>query len=501
MNKIHQYVVILICLFAIVFFCAWLFGGQVNNPLTATLFVASLLLGIGCVVSLRFGFVVFLVSAAYSDCLKRLLVFYSYPSLIDISVVLALPPLLLGCCTLHIFFLSILKRMELSRALILLYSVIFFFNFVVFAWVFLRGEGGARSVQFVLNGASYALLLPMMVVMIRDNLFTIQQVLKVFLIIFFPVVAYGIVQKFRGFADFEIMFMEGGATITHSLLLESIVRPFSTTSSPLALALTCVFYAVACIAYNVRSQVISGSVSIGAMLALLLAVTCLFLTYVRTGWVTMIISVCFIVCFRKRISTIAIYSLAIISASLLIGFSPFLLEGQRFRALTEGLITAISDDPHVVMALRLSTAEVRLIGFKNMMENPDMWTPFGVLGADISDYGSAFFTHDALSGFLLTFGYVPLAITCVAVVSCVTAIHSRIGRVHPKVEFLSAVCMLSYFAAAFTTNLASRFGANLLAFPANVMFYLSLALVVAILYNYGGKQVLSSSDNVEEGAS
>ena len=183
------------------------------NPFTTTILVAAIAMSSVAIVHPRSGLYLLIVTTGYLDLVKRLGILSDSLSGLDVTVTLAVAPLLMLSICLGVVVRNILERRKLeSWQWAVLYILIACLG-VVALQSFRGGAGFLNGAQNLVNSGGY---LPLVLItsMILPKREEALKVLRFALWVFLPVALYGIWQQFFGFSDFEVRFLESGYTVT-----------------------------------------------------------------------------------------------------------------------------------------------------------------------------------------------------------------------------------------------------------------------------------------------
>jgi hypothetical protein len=433
---------------------------------------------IGCLLvgmlSPRGGVFLMIFLAAYSDLVKRLLILETQISMLDVTYVLGMAPMALAGSVLGVISKKIL-RMDFEKRDFMTFGAATLLLLLGAAMGFAAGGEGLRALRIVADYGAFSYLMFVVPILFptRDQL---VKLMKYSLIVFAPVAAYGIWQRVFGLADFEMAYLLTGLSTESRQLDDTSVRPFSTlnaASSLTMVAAACVMLCVICWKAGRLSWVAA------AILIPFFALSC-FMTFTRVGWAVLVVSVALIPVMRSRIATAGMYVFGIVGFVVLVWQSdsirPHLHDWQD-----EIYGRTTSDDE--MQGLRIVTLSDRLIGFENMKLREN-WQPFGIkhqgadiVGLDRNRYSTTF-SHDAVSGFLFQFGYVPMGIGVLMGLLAVTALHRAVFRLPDDRQRFAQLGL----AGAFGALLSLATGGTVFQFPANIFFWMLFCLVLVSVW-------------------
>lgn len=412
--------------------------------------------------------------AGYSDLLKRMMVIESDISMLDITYVLGMAPMALAGVVISVFTRKIFQGRFDRRDFITL-CVSTTLLAVGAAMGFLGGDGGLKALRIVADYGAFSYL-----IFVLPNLFPtkeeITRLMKNSLFIFVPVAIYGIWQRIFGLADFEVAYLLTGLSTESRQLQDTTVRAFSTLNAATSLTMVaaiCVFLSLIC-----RK---AGQISFiqTLLLGALFTASC-YMTYTRVGWVVLILSLILIPVMRSKIATVGMYVFGVLAFSVLVWKSTELLSNLHdWQDVLYG--RSINTDSE--QGLRIVTFSDRLIGFENM-KRAENWQPFGVKGEGSNLEGlsaarySTTFSHDAISGFLFKFGYVPLAVFLLVGLYAMIRLHRSVFRLPRETRAYAQLGLAGAFAAL--ASLVS--GGTVFQFPANIFFWMLFCLVLVCVW-------------------
>ncbi len=448
--------------------------GYGGNPVKSLM----LLLGIAAmfIASLRprIGLGLLVVTSAYLDLIKRLLICFGVSSMSDVTGVLAVAPMILmgifiGTCVLHPIFSKKMLAPD-ERSLV----------FGAMAVV-----GAASAIAFkdstwigdflgnVANQGAYALLVPVVYILYRrDSVEEIRDFLRFTTYVYLPVAMYGVFQFWFGYNQFEIDYLRSGLTVTSTNLYDLHPRPFSTLNSPHAYAVLMWFMVVCSVhlgfskAANNRTPRWLPIIYIGGIL----------FSFVRGATVLTAANLFMARWFRTRRGTMIFYTVAVTAFAMLLIFSQQLADNlEHFQKFLPG------DKEWQQVAFRLGTISDRLFGYKGVLLNSGMYTLFGHGGGayaslDIKS-GEEGFNHDALSTILFRFGVIGLLVT----VSLLTFVMYRVHQVVWRTKDRDRKALGSTLVSMFTLIVLSHVGGpSYHVFPINLFMWLFLGFALTV---------------------
>jgi hypothetical protein len=446
---------------------------QEVNPLAAFCACISLIFFAVSVVSTRAGLLVLLFSCAYSDLLKRLLVFWGDLSFEQVSYVLAMAPLVVAG-----LFVSVITQWAFHRVEIKLRDVLLMGGVgiaMVLSFLLNKRGGGdtLESMKQAANSGLYMVLAPI-ALKILQNASEIEKLLLKTRIIFIPVALYGIWQSFFGLADFEIEYLKSGLTMMVKELFDIRPKPFSTLNSAGSLGTLTAGLAVLSlypllVKRTTQLTFFDKFASIGLFLLYLAAS---LVSMVRASVLVWMVALFGVWCFRSAARTRVFYWSAIGSFMVLIASSSYILSHIAEWDPANGAESAIAGQ-----ALRLQTYSERLKGFVNLTNSTDMYSLFGL--PEDQKMRETTYNHDPLSTLLVDVGVVGLVAVIVPFVLIVRFLHKRLLGLPPGAHRDIAVLLVAINAGWLVSHLL--FHSVISGFPVNAFFWLFGGMAGALL--------------------
>ena len=416
------------------------------------------------------GMIIFLVLCAYSDLIKRLMIVDNAFGFSDIAIVLAMAPLCLGAVTSAVLvqgvFGKTLKKADYIR--FVLCSLVL----ATQALLAIKSGGGVGRLRVVADYGIFVYLLFVIPILYPD-LRSITRFLKTGILIFIPVALYGIKQKFLGFSDFEIAYLQSGFTIESRQLQDVSIRAFSTLNAASTLTMVCAACGLLSFLLYRTKSIKLGTLGV---LLIIFGVAC-FATLSRTGWVVFGAGLLLSFLFKRKIGAYLFYGMVTTLGIVAVISSNYVLDNLQDWQKT---ITGKNDYGRSSQVLRITTLSDRFLGFKNL-KNPDNWTLFGVdmkkarSGAGRKD--SRAFSHDLVTRSFFRYGAVPcfcaLVFGLVVLIKSHSLIYSSYGM-----ERKYAVGALSCLVALM---MSVSVGGNIFQFPANVFLWLTVSIILVSL--------------------
>src|SRR5271166_1792534 len=446
------------------------------NPLTTTILVAAIAMSSVAVVHPRSGFYLLIVTTGYLDLVKRLGILSDSLSGLDITVTLAVAPLLMLSICLGVLIRNILERRKLESWQWVVLAILFACIGVVALQSFRGGAGFLSGAQDFVNTGGY---LPLVLItsMIFPKREDALKALRFALWAFLPVALYGIWQQFFGLTDFEVRYLQSGYTMTVDDLYDVRPRPFSTLNSTHTLSVcTAIFAGVALLVPFKGGKRFPWQYPV----SLIYIFGCLA-TIGRSGIFIMPIALIGWLCFRRKWTTGLFYG-TILGALILLMFNaePVL----ESLGTLQKLLPADDNSDISTEVFRLGTFSERLLSFHNGLTNPRFHTLFGNPDAakadDENSYGETV-AHDQITQTLVQYGLVGLGASILIAATGLWLAHRTVLRLKDHTTREIAIALLSVVTAVVYSGML--FGSHLGLFPVDVFF----AFLIGILVMYCAK--------------
>lgn len=438
---------------------------QEVNPLAAGCICASLVFLVMAAVSPQVGLTILLLLCAYSDLLKRLLVFLGDLSFEQVSYVLAGAPLVVAGLS-----LAMVTRCAFHRTQFLFRDVLMFTGIAVAAALnFLLsmriGVPILDASKDALNNTLYLVLTPVMMKLIESPE-QIGSFIRQGRLIFIPVAVYGIYQSIFGLADFEVEYLRSGLTMIIKELFDVRPRPFSTLNSAHALGTIAAAWAVLSL-YPLLVRREREVPPLGErMLSLglfVLYIAASLVSLARTALVVWIVALFAFWCFRSRLRTKVFYLSAVGGFLTLIAAAPFFLQHISEWDPANNVQSDV-----VGQAVRIQTYVERLRGFENLTRSTDMYSFFG-LPQDMKMTETTW-NHDPISSLLVDFGLTGLLAAGAVVIFGLRFIHRRLLAAPSGIQRDTAVLLTAVNVGWLTSHLL--FNSVIGTFPCNTFLWL-----------------------------
>lgn len=439
------------------------------NPLITSTMLAGLVM---CCVALSnpvWGVCLLIFTTGYLDLVKRFGILSDALSGIDVVVTLALAPVLFVSICGGVLYRNIIAGVWLSRWQMWLALAISLSMGAVFIDASHNGEGMAFALKDFANSGVYLLLILVGCFLFTDTA-SVKRLLAFTLVVYIPVACYAIWQAFFGLADFEVDYLKSGFTIDISLLDQAVLRPFSTLNSPHALSV--VMAMLSALAFFVPLgrdrrgwwQIPAGLIFAGGCAA----------TFVRAGWVLLLLAFVIWICSRWKAMTFLMYTT--IAAGFIFLFSN---ADSMLRSL-DVLDNALpQENATQTEAFHVATFSDRLVSFHNVMTNPAFHTWFGNRDAAELELDSREnIAHDQVGQILISYGFAGLVLFGTVLVLGLWFAHRAVFRQQDKAKREMLIGILSIELATILSGML--FGSHLGVFPINVLFYLFASTVFTL---------------------
>ncbi len=359
-----------------------------------------------------------IVIGFYLDLMKRFLVVETFVSQRDLIQVLALAPITFAGILIGQFLKLIMKEGKIAKQelMVLLLGTAASSTILVLSYVNNGGsltalaQGGAQAAYVLATWLSFYYLK------------TRQECLKFFnftATAFIPVAAYAYWQLIFGYSDIEYDYALSGLTIVQNPLLEGRIeyyRIFSTMSSSGAYGMMAIIVGTYCLV-AFKNQ-IKARVSVTRLYGLL-CLASLIPGAGRTGWAMALIILLSNYAFRKKASTVLLYSVA--SAILLILFTA----GDSLIEKGGSALSGKAQGAWSERALTVGTFTSRTDSIKNWTTDPTYFSWFGLSEAEKSET----FIHDMLGEVYVSYGIVFLVLVICLIIGILVFSHRAVFKI------------------------------------------------------------------------
>jgi len=453
-------------------------GNLVGN-LCKYLLVAGFVFGL---MAPRGTFIVWLIGCGYLDLLKRLMIVSGRMFQDDLFYVLGVAPATFGGIVGGVMMMAFFGKLRLtSRHLGFLVAAA---SVVVLSALMSLRTGGASLRTLgpdVANAGLYALMLFVIPVLFPDRA-SVMRLLRLLLIAWLPVAVYGVYQQTHGFQEFEIDYLKTGLSIEIKQLFSDRVRAFSTLNSPTALGTISGGLCAVALILGIKPTPQRGSRMFPLFIALLISLcygAAMMASTVRTSLMIPIIGLAAAWAFRYRGVTWFLYTSLTLMFALLVLSADFILNRISIwnDLATDNLIARAFGQE----LTSIGTFSDRLMGFRNILMNPDAYTLFGYGAERGSDPTDPLYNHDLLSNMIVRHGCVPLVLFGLVGFIVLRRLHAAVHRLSVPDDRRLAAAALGISLAIFGASMLS--GNVLATFPNNVFFWLLQGVTVMLAFS------------------
>lgn len=455
-------------------------GGNAMGKLYQYILFGSMLFGF---LFPRAGFFYLLFLSAYLDFFKRLMIFDSGVTLMDLYCVLGIAPLTLAGILGNVAYQQLQDSSRLAKGQITwMFWVILMMGLAITAQLLSGGNKGQKFGEAVNLGAYMALLITVPYLFKTPQ--ELQRLLKIVVLMYLPAGIYMIYHGFEGITDWEMAYVKSGMTVEIRQLNEVKFRPFGTLNS--AASASSVFSLLAVLAllgpWDKEDEQGIGRKGLGVGLrfvAFVIFTAAAFFTITRTGWVQGVAAIVAVFMFYGSLRTKLFYAISVSAVVALFFSASWLLRTGLFEEamfFVSGL--ASSETQH--QAIQIGTFTDRLQSYSLIFSDTRMLTPFGwkLSGRPMNAMP---FTHDAVTEFILKVGYVPVIIMLVLGVYFVIRMHRVVlGEKASLNKSLAVISAASFFSYALG-GMAN--GSQLRMFPVNFFLWLFPAVIVSLEFH------------------
>ena len=412
----------------------------------------------------RLGLYLLVLSTAYLDLLKRMLVFYDRPTMIDLFYVLGVAPLILAGVTTGVIVGGLFGKFELRSIHWKLLGFALLYNLIAALAAF--SESGPMSAAATVANQSFYSLLIFVVPALFQKIEEFWKLVRFALWIFVPVALYAIYQSIYGLSMFEVAYLKSGLTIMVKELDDVRPRPFSTLSSCGALGFVSATLCVLALAPFVAGKNFPGvgrHRNVYLLLALLFfAATAVSL--VRSANIVWLIALPALFLLVDRRRTKLFYASCVgVFMTLVMASNWF----QKMLPVWDSYL--VKSTPFLLQATRIQTFGDRLHSY-NQLKNPDNYSLFG-LSHEVP-------THDSITSALVRHGAVPVLILAVIVIVALVKVHGRLQQLENPSERRLAALFLGTVAAIFAGG--ALFGEVFGIFPINTYWWMIMGAAMSM---------------------
>lgn len=416
----------------------------------------------------RMGIIFLLFVSAYIENYKRLTSLATDQSMLDVIIILALPPALLASIVGGIVGRMILGKLKLSRSAI----TIFFLCFVLAGSVFLAlkiGGSTMSALRFTVNGTLYTFLIfaiPVLFPRYRDA----GLLLGLLLGLYGTVALYGFWQWYFGFAKFEMDYILSGQTGLITNYFQNDLRIFSTLASHGSYGFAMSTCSVFCLAAWLGRRRLFGP-TLYSHLLLPLSVIFLsagLLSLVRASYLVVPFALGCYIMFRRVWTTVLVYVMGISGFLFVVANATYIVRNlMDWQRMMNNYVGGSS------RLLTIGTFTPRLHSY-NRLHDPAIYTFFGM------DHPKA--GHDNLTNFIVFFGMVPTVGIAIVLCTVLYYMHRTFLEIEDMAIRNMATMLLSLFLALL--GLGIIFGGTTYVFPVNLLWWFSVAIIVVLIQEY-----------------
>lgn len=426
----------------------------------------------------------------YIDFFKRLMVIGGTPTFLEVSYVLAIPPLLVAGALVSVVVNLAFSRSKISRDVIVsfVFATIIACGSVLGVMFSTSDRQGLGLVGVMVNQGFYSYLIflvPFLLPSDEDR----RKYLHYLFVLLVPSVFYMFFQQYNGYADFEYDYLMSGLSIEAKNLDESMggeMRKFSTLNGcGTASTLYSIFTLICFVSLGKSNAKPSFIQKWGKILLAPLFAMAAYYTISRTGWFCGVGAFAAYFLLGSKLRSRLGIVLALGTFATVVALAPIAIEKKWMVSLEsqlKNIVSQFTDNPAARRAIVLGTVGDRLQGWANLTTEPRLWTPFGFVaaGVDPKQYmrGDFRWGHDALIDTLMRFGYVTLAFILGLGSYCLNALFRYMyGLSSKSITFKITRLCLAMNAGILVGAMSS--GAQFRNFPQNVFFMLWIAIPFA----------------------
>lgn len=441
----------------------------------------------------RLPFYLLLAAGAYLDLIKRFMILDSRFSDVDLAFLLGFAPALVAGMVLKFVFAAISKSHDVSAREVRLFFIITLLCCLLGGAQMVMG-GGLRSAGNAVNMVAY-LYMPLLVPRIFKSIPELKRLMATMAAIYLPAALWAIHQAYFGLEAFEMQYLLSGMTNEVRQLDEVVFRNMGTMVSAHALSMVASILAVALI---IPISWKTGKISLKVWLNpirlvfIWLFLTGAYFTFSRTGWACAIIAMIAFVILQNRFLTFTAYFTTLIGITALYLSADHLLKSRITQETQAILFEKFGTTAEAKQSLVLGTLDARLESMASFVNDPRIWTPFGLKLAKKDVQIN--WVHDILTENLIRLGYVPLSILAFSFLTGTFLCFRALFRM-PRGPYRS---MATYFAALALGIMSGGFsqGIMILYFPINLFWCLFLGASYALYLMQKQESAVPESDAV-----
>ncbi|MDB6132396.1 MAG: hypothetical protein JWM59_639 [Verrucomicrobiales bacterium] len=470
-------------------------GGNALGKIYGYVMFGSALYGL---ISPKGAFIYLLVLTGYLDMLKRIMIFDSRVSLGDLYYVLGIAPATMAGILTSVCYALLLGRQKVAKGQVLEGILVITGMATLMGMSLLAMGRSGRALGDVVNMVCYLALLvvvPYLYKTPRD----LQKLYRLILLIFIPAAVYMIYQSIVGLAAWEMDYLKSGLTVEIRQLREVKFRSFGTFNSASAAAVVFSLLAVLALTGPWRRRDGEGRVAEGlgsfmSVFCFLLFATASAVTISRTGWVQGAIAFGAMFMFSSKLRTNLFYLITVPAAVSVVVFASWIVKSGWFD-LVEGLIRKFVKGDVTLRTVTISTFIDRLMSYQKLVQDGELWTPFGW---KLAGKTQSLFVHDAISDLLMKLGYIPLGTIFLFGIYAMWRMHRTVLSAPDPLSRRIGVTSAAFFVGSLSGCLATP--AQLYMFPANFLMWLFPAVILSMGYHQKLQQAAAAAPAPGEGA-
>lgn len=448
----------------------------------------------------RFGLILLILAAGYMDTFKRFLVIGGYVGYTDLIFIVGLPSLcsiaLFAGCSAQFLFNPEKRKGDVQRFIFAL-----IFTVVVIAGSFFAKKGGLGGLKESAVAAGFAPLVFVIPFLYRD-MESASKMLRLVMWCFVPVALYTFWQAHFGLSDFEIAYLQTGLSQEDRILTqEQDFRFFSTLNSSQNLSKIMAMFGAYCLLmlFDTKDKAkLFPKVILNVVLGLIFFWAA-YKSGARTGLLMGLFLIFAAYALRSRFLTISGYAISVVTLIVVIFTSDIIVKNKLHTKLQDTLYEITPLDRSTNRVFVFGTLTIRFHSLSGIASGEHLF-PFGQVAAGQPDYSKNARLHEALSGFLVTFGYVPFLLVMAVVIPVLVKVHRALWKLDPFPlhQKLAIFGLANYFSVLFGALSASK---NLATYPVTYFLYLYLGCTFAAFSIAAStRQKREAESKVEEGA-
>ena len=425
----------------------------------------------------RLALVILLICSGYLDFFKRLLAVEGGVSFLDVIIILAFPPLCVSAAFVACTYQGIALRKDWRPGLGTLWFISVIVMGALAAGTLLSFGLSAGGLRTLANAASYAALIYVIPYLYRTKE-DVMKTVRWLILLSIPIAIYGLIQKYQGFSDFEIAYLNTGLSGEIRILYGQDYRVFSTLNSSQNLCKVMALMGALALIPLKEGTISKWLVSFWWRLPLVgLFFYTAFQSGSRTGLVMGAIVIFLFLLYKSRILTVAFYAFGLVAVTALIIMAPRMYESGTL-AKWQGSLGEVIDvgSDTEARAIQLVTLNARLRSM-SLLHKPEYWTPFGAGLAKKKYLFEQEKIHDVVTQSVVRFGYIPCFLGGIMLLIMLWKSHRFIWR-QPRGSSEKKIAMLSMAVAISTIIGGLSATANLETYPISYYLYLFIGFGV-----------------------